>query len=209
MSAQVYPVPGQTEGGKKAFLEWTSRYLFSYLSLTCGSNVNYYKNVHHPILTLSDGIDKTQAVFKANQYAFLSIEYPGMFSSRGGDHIARLPSRTLGCHKRWKVPPFVKFETILAFLCFLLDPVTNKHSRTWISMINLWIDSKTCQKKTILLSASLFELLKENVLGDMMLSYWPCFTWKFFMIWLHKVLKLIFERPPSSPKNITTLEKTT
>ena len=51
MSAQVYSVPGQTEGRRKAFLEWKS-IDFSYeLSLTCGGNVNFYKSVHHPIPT--------------------------------------------------------------------------------------------------------------------------------------------------------------
>ena len=39
MSAQVYSVPGQTEGRKKAFLEWV------------GGNVDYYKSVYHPIPT--------------------------------------------------------------------------------------------------------------------------------------------------------------
>ena len=38
----------------------------------------------------------------------------------------------------------------------------------------------------------------------MMLSHWPCFTWKFFMIWFHKILKLIFQKPPSSPRNKCT-----
>ena len=41
---------------------------------------------------------------------------------------------------------FVKIEIILLFLCFLLDQLTNKHCRTWSSMINLRIDSRTCQK---------------------------------------------------------------
>ena len=49
MSAQVYSVPGQTEGKRKAFLEWKSMELFYKLSLTCGGNVSYYKSVHHPI----------------------------------------------------------------------------------------------------------------------------------------------------------------
>ena len=48
------------------------------------------------------------------------------------------------------------------------------------------------------------ELSKENVLRNMMLSYWPCFTWKFFMIWFHKILKLIFQKQPSCPRNICT-----
>ena len=52
-----------------------------------------------------------------------------------------------------KVYPFVKFEIIVPFLCCLLDPLKNKHDRTWSSMINWWIDSRTCQKYRILLSA--------------------------------------------------------
>ena len=51
MSAQVYSVPGQTEGKRKAFFEWKSIDLSYELSLTCGVNVNYYKSVHHPIPT--------------------------------------------------------------------------------------------------------------------------------------------------------------
>ena len=50
-------------------MEWTSINLFSKLSLTYGGNVNYYKNVHHPIPTPPDGIGNTQAVFKTNRYA--------------------------------------------------------------------------------------------------------------------------------------------
>ena len=30
-----------------------------------------------------------------------------------------------------------------------------------------------------------------NVLVNMLLSHWPCFIWKFFMMWFHKILKLI------------------
>ena len=51
MSAQVYSVPGQTEGRNKAFLEWKSIDLSYELSLTCGGNVDYYKSVHQPIPT--------------------------------------------------------------------------------------------------------------------------------------------------------------
>ena len=51
MSAQVYSVPGQTEGRSKAFLEWKSIDLSHELSLTCGGNVNYCKSVHQPIPT--------------------------------------------------------------------------------------------------------------------------------------------------------------
>ena len=51
MSAQVYSVPGQTEGRSKAFLEWKSIDLSHELSPTCGGNVNCYKSVHHRIPT--------------------------------------------------------------------------------------------------------------------------------------------------------------
>ena len=50
MSAQVYSVPGQTEGRRKTSLEWKSIDL-SHESLTCGGNVNYYKSVPLPIPT--------------------------------------------------------------------------------------------------------------------------------------------------------------
>ena len=50
MSAQVYSVPGQTEGIRKAFLEWKSINLSSKLSYMWG-NASYCKSVHHPIPT--------------------------------------------------------------------------------------------------------------------------------------------------------------
>ena len=98
-----------------------------------------------------------------------------------------------------KVSPFLKLEKILLLLCFLLDHLTNKHCSTWSSMINLRIDFRTIQKQRVMLSArqrsnNCLEHLKENVLGDIMLSYWPCFTWKFFMIWFLKILELIFQK---------------
>ena len=51
MSAQVYSVPGQIEGKRKAFFEWKSIDLSYELSLTCGVNINYHKSVHYPIST--------------------------------------------------------------------------------------------------------------------------------------------------------------
>ena len=47
MSAQVYSVPGQTEGRRKAFLDWKNILVLKQ-PLICGSNVNCYKSVHHP-----------------------------------------------------------------------------------------------------------------------------------------------------------------
>ena len=109
-----------------------------------------------------------------------------------GGRIVKLPPRALGDEK---VCPFVKFEIILPLLYSLLDPFTNKQRRTWSSMINLWIDSRTCQKYRILLSAkerssNYLKLSKENVLGIVMLSRWPSFTRKSFMIWFHKISKV-------------------
>ena len=51
MSAQVYSAPAQTEGRRKAFLEWKSIDSSYELSVTCGDNVNNYKSIHHPIPT--------------------------------------------------------------------------------------------------------------------------------------------------------------
>ena len=121
----------------------------------------------------------------------------------------RLPSGALNCHKRWKVSTFMKFEIILPLLCFLLDSLTNKHCKGWSSMLNLEIDFRTCQKVKDLLSArqrsnNYLELSKEKVLLNVMLSYLPRFTWKLLMIWFCKILRLIFQKPPSSPRNICT-----
>ena len=93
-----------------------------------------------------------------------------------GGCIVRLPPRALGFHKRRKSLSFVKFKIILLLLCCLLDPLTNKNCRVWSSMINLWIDSRTCQKNRILLPAkqrcnNYLELSKENVLGNMARSH--------------------------------------
>ena len=98
-----------------------------------------------------------------------------------------------------KVSLFVNFEIILPLLCFLLDHRTNKHCRTWSSMINLWVDFRTYQKYRILLQqgkglAITQSLQKKMFWGNMMLSHSPCFTWKF----------LIFQTQPSCPRNICT-----
>ena len=112
----------------------------------------------------------------------------------------------LGCQKRWKSLSFCKIWNNPPPPSFLLDPLTNKHCRTWSSMIHLWIDSRTYQKQR---SSNYFEPSKENVLGNMMLPDWPG---KFFMIWFHKILNLIFRTQPLCPTNICTywtLKKTT
>ena len=77
MSDQVYSVPGQTEGRRKAFLDWTSVDLSSKLSVTCGGNVNNYKSVHHPIPTLPLGIGNTLGIFESK-----SVSSPFISASR-------------------------------------------------------------------------------------------------------------------------------
>ena len=162
MSVQVYSIPGETQGKRKAFLEWTSIDLSSKLSVTC----------------------------EGNERLFLE-------GARRRATLWNYPQKHLVVIKDKKLYPFVKFKIIISLLCCLLDPLTNKHCKAWSSMINLWIDSKTCQKYRILLSGSqrsnnYLDLSEENVFENMMLSLWPCFTWKFFIIWFHKILKLIF-----------------
>ena len=63
-----------------------------------------------------------------------------------GEHIVILHQEHLVVTRDEKLFPFVKFEIILPLLCFLPNPLTNKHCRTWSFMINLWIDSRACQK---------------------------------------------------------------
>ena len=70
MTAQVYSVHGQTEGRRKAFLEWKSidlSYKLLHGGERGGSNVNYYKSesVHHLILLV--GIRNILPIFKINQ----------------------------------------------------------------------------------------------------------------------------------------------
>ena len=159
MSAQVYSVPGQTEGRRKALLEWKSIDLSYELSLTCGGNVNYYKSVHHPIPTRENREHpdnfQNKSVSSAFNWVSRYILFLAKLKGRGGPFLEgarkvatlwEYSQEHLAVMRDEKVSPFVKFEIILPLLCFLLDPLTNKHCRTWSSMINLWIDSRTYQK---------------------------------------------------------------
>ena len=111
-------------------------------------------------------------------------------------------------HKRWKSLSFCKIGNNPILLCYLLDTLTNKHCRACSPMIALWIDSRTCQENRILLSArqrskNYLEISKKkNVLWKMMLSHWPSFISNLFMIWFHKIIKLVFKKQPSCPWNI-------
>ena len=118
-------------------------------------------SVHHPIPTLPMGTGNTLAIFKTSQWTFLSIEFPDIFSScpnwrgmkglfwkgaRRGTTLRDYHQENLVDIRNEKVSPFVKFEIILPLLFFSLNPLTNKHFRTWSYLINLWIDSRICQK---------------------------------------------------------------
>ena len=114
MIIQIYSVPGQTEGTWNVFLEWTSIDLSSKLSLTCGGNVNYYKSVHHAILTLGIGQGTPRQFSKqiSNHSFHLSIQVCSLLGqSKEGQEgffgeykqegqILRLHPRVLGCHNR-------------------------------------------------------------------------------------------------------------
>ena len=159
MIAQVYYTPGQTEGKRKAFFEWKSIDLSYELSHTCRVNVNYYKSVHHPIPTSENRKHPSNFQNKLMSLAFNWVSKYILFlaklKGRGrpflegpstGATFWDYPQKHLFVIGDEKVSTFVKFQKILPLLCFLLDPLTNKHCRTYSSMINLLIDSRTYQK---------------------------------------------------------------
>ena len=94
----------------------------------------------------------------------------------------------------------MKLEIILPLLCWLLDLFTNKHCRAWSSMINLWIDSRTCQKYPILLSArqrsnKLFRAFKRKCFGEYDPERYP---WSGFA----KFIELILQKQAACPRKI-------
>ena len=160
MNVQVYSLLGQTEGRRKAFLEWKSIDLSYEVSLRCGGNVNYYKSVHHSIPTRGNREHPGNFLNKLVSSAFSWVPRYILFlaklkgrersfleGARRGPYCHITPKSTyLVVIRDEKVSSFAKFKIILHLLCFLLGPLTNKHCRTWSSMINLWIDSRTYQK---------------------------------------------------------------
>ena len=127
----------------------------------------------------------------------------------------------LGCHMIWKSISFCKIRNNVSRPIFFIrtphkqalqnmefyDTSMILHGILWTWNSILW----TCQKWRILLSArqgssNYLELSKETFggWGDLMQSHWPCLTWKFIMIWFHKILKLIFQKQPSCPRVICT-----
>ena len=111
MTGRVYSVPGQTEGKMKAFMEWTITHLSSKLSLTCGGNVNYQKNVHHnggnrkhPDNFQSKSVSSPFNLVSRYVFFFAKVkgrERPFMEGARReGGTLQDYPQRALGCHTR-------------------------------------------------------------------------------------------------------------
>ena len=149
------------EERRKTFYEWASIDLSSKLFLTCRGNFKHYKSVQNLIPTLPVGIGNTQAISKQIRKLSFHLSVQKLCSLLGQSEEVRKVFLA-GCKKGatlWgypreqvvvisdeKVSPFAKLEIFLPFLCFLLDALTNKHWRASSSMINLWIDPRTCQK---------------------------------------------------------------
>ena len=137
----------------KAFLNWASIDLSSKLSVNIGGMLTIIK-VFIIIFLLCQWEQETPCQFSKQISKLSKVSCPnwkgkkGRFwkGARSGTTLWDYPQEHLAVMKYEKVSLFVKFEIILLLLCFLWDLLTNKHYRTWTSMINLWIDSRTCQK---------------------------------------------------------------
>ena len=129
------------------------------LSLGGGPNVKYHKSAHRPFPTQGNrshrGIFQSKSVrspfnLVPRYILFLpKLKRTGRLFLRGarrGTALWDYRQEYLVVIRDEKVSPFVKFEIIPPLLCFLLDPLTNKHRRAWSSLKNLWIDFRTYQK---------------------------------------------------------------
>ena len=113
--------------------------------------------------------------------------------ARRGASLWDYPLEHLVVIRDEKVSPLVKFEKILPLICCILDPLTNKRCKTWSYIINLWIDKAKVQY--------LLRVFKRKSFGEYDAVRLPSFTWKFFMVWFHKILKLFFQKQPSCFRN--------
>ena len=133
------------EKKRKAFYEWASTDLSSKLFLTCRSNFNHYKSVHHLIPTQNKS-ENSPFNWVSRSYVFFWVNVKRRGKSFLQDALWDYPQEQVVVISDEKVSPFGKSEIFLPLLCFLLDALTIKHWRTWSSMINLWIEPRTCQK---------------------------------------------------------------
>ena len=87
-------------------------------------------------------------------------------------HSVRLPPRTIGCYKRRKSLSFREIRNNLAFIFYLLDPITKSTTGHKVLWWILRIDSRTCKKSPVITKGkdySYVELLK--VLYGMVLFF--------------------------------------
>ena len=135
-------------------------------------------NILFPLLEIVNIL----AIFKINQFQLSFQVYSLLGQTDGerkaffkgckkGGHIVRLPPGAPGCHKRWKSLFFCEIWNNPIPPLFFIRPLTNEHCKTWSSMINLWIDSRTNQKLRIPLlarqrSSNYLELSSKNVFGE-------------------------------------------
>ena len=94
----VYSVPGQTEGERKAILEWKSIDISLQLTLTCGV---YYKSDHNPIPTREHlGSFQKNPVSSAFNRVCRYILFLARLKGNGRPFVE--DPTTLGCQKRRK-----------------------------------------------------------------------------------------------------------
>ena len=180
MSVQVYSVPGQRKGKRKAFLEWASIDLSSNWVSRCILFLAKLQRRGRPFL---EGTRRETALW----------DYPQ-------EHLVVIRDE--------KVCLFVKFEIILSLLCCLLDLLTNKHCRKSF-MINLCIDSRTCQSYRILLSAThwsnkLLRAFKRKYFGEYDAVTLTLRYLKVLHDMISQIFKLIFQKQPSFLRHICT-----
>ena len=127
MSDQVYSVPCQTEGRRKAFLEWTRLDLSSRLSLTHGGNVTIIKcsssysysacgNREHPGNFQNKSVSSPFSWMSSYILFLAKLKRRGrsfLEGARRGAPLWDYPQEHLVVIRDEKVSPFVKFEIIL------------------------------------------------------------------------------------------------
>ena len=100
--------------------------------------------------------------------------------------------RALGCHKRWKSMFFSEIWNNSTPNPTLLDSLTHKNCKACSSMINLWRDSRTCQKyitRWLTSTGDLwFQIWRE--FGEFSPNHWKVWRFLFDRLFLFKVYKV-------------------
>ena len=125
------------------------------MEVMCSSSYSYsaYGNMEYPGNFQNKSVNSSFNGVSIHIYSLLAQTeeerkafFGGLEGAERETTLCHYPQEHLVVMTDEKVSPFVKLEIILHLLCFLLDPLINKPCRTWSSMINLWLDSRTCQK---------------------------------------------------------------